>query len=193
MLQYQAVYDKLSGIYFPELKLKIETEKSSLGSNWYEAKEKLLTKKNRKPSIAEFAAFLNVLRNGSRLMLDAYKDITEVRHPYRACWLNAFFIEKEGRIYLQKYNFDGSTVDEKLDSDTLMKDRRISLEDWLSNPTKQGLPKESVREGSLYYGLPMKNSVARFFADSVRARLFCGWGPTGSGPGLGVRRAKFFR
>jgi len=186
MTEYKPIYSKLSGIYFPESNISIETQRSFEGWNWQLAKDKLLSSRKRKPSISEFVMFLDTLRKGDADMQAVYNDITVVRSPYRGCWLNASFEKKEDGFYLQKYDFDGRTVDEKLDDDTLMTDIQISLEDWLDNPTKQGLPRNNIKPGSLYYWHPRDNTVARFGAGSGRASLVCGGHPEVSVSGLGV-------
>ena len=65
----------------------------------------------------------------------------------------------------------------------------ISLESWLQNPTKQGLPNKDTKSEDLFYWFPLSdnNSVARFDADSDGADLNCYWSPSDSDSVLGVR------
>ena len=63
----------------------------------------------------------------------------------------------------------------------------IDLDDWLSNPTKQGLPKSKTKEGKLYYWSPEDGRAAGFYVNSGSANLNCGWDPDGRSSALGVR------
>ena len=66
------------------------------------------------------------------------------------------------------------------------------LNDWLNNPTKHGLPRKNTKDGDLYYWYPRSdnNSVARFFAYSDGADLYCYGVPSYSNSRLGVRAAR---
>jgi hypothetical protein len=134
-----------------------------------------------------------------RLLNKIWNDITKVRTPWRAEWLNAKFSKVKEAPYItyDKVMDNGNVrqVGEKLDEDTLMENKTpgISLEDWLKNPTNQGLPRKNIQNGSLYYWYPIENAVAGFYADSGRAVLSCGRNPTNSNIGLGVRRAKILK
>ena len=67
----------------------------------------------------------------------------------------------------------------------------ISLDSWLKNPTKQGLPRSNVAEGDLSYWHPRDQSVAWFDANSGGADLNCGGrNPSYWVSDLGVRAAK---
>ena len=78
-------------------------------------------------------------------------------------------------------------VTETLDEDTLTKDKRISLEDWMNNQTSQGLPRKDVEKGSLYFWSPTDGSVVRFYAGAGRVDLDCDRDPAVSDPAVGVR------
>jgi len=117
---------------------------------------------------------------------ELFNSITEIRNPGRAEWIDAYFEQRDDGLYMLKEN---RTIAEKLDSDTLMKDRRILLDSWLDNPTPQGLPRTTVKEGNLYYLYPKNGAVSEFDVGSGRADFGCGRGPFGRGSGLGVRRA----
>jgi len=157
------------------------------------------------PPINLFVEFLNELRSGSAFYANGNRipksfsdsfldDILTVRSPYRAEWFDNVF-HKQGRTDKTKYHkFDTSgqlvEVTEQLDPATLMEDKQVSLDDWLSNPTSQGLPRVDVATGNLYYWLPREGKVALFDAGSDGAILICDGDATFSGPGLGVRSAK---
>ncbi len=124
--------------------------------------------------------------------LETYlKEIVEVRNPYRAEWLDAKYGDNI-ITYTEVINNGFKKVTEQLDNDTLMENKipGINLESWLKNPTIQGLPRKSTKEGKLYYLMPQDGYVAWFGADSAWAVLSCGRDSTYSDTGLGVRRAK---
>ena len=122
----------------------------------------------------------------------------ERRNPWRLEHLDhQYSLNKKGQLQVTYHKFlDGkiNLVTELLDPETLMKDRLpgISLDSYLGNPTSQGLPRKSVKEGSLWYWFPRKNNVAGFNADADGAYLYCIGGASVSGDSLGVRRAKIF-
>ena len=142
------------------------------------------------------------------LLKKIWDDITEVRSPWRAEWLNAKFkgesksgilnklgiLEDQFYITYDKVMDDGGVkqVTEELDEDTLMKSRTpgISLENWLKNPTIQGLPRKNVQDGNLYYWKPTNGSVAGFGAGSDGTLLSCDGDPASSNVALGVRAKK---
>ena len=127
------------------------------------------------------------------LLQAVWDDITKVQNPYRGEWFDAAFTEKkkDWSITYHKFNAAGKLelVTEPLDPDTLMEDKTpgISLEDWLNNPTPQGLPRKDAQPGSLCYWFPRAGYVSRFWAVSDWVGLNCVGGPQDSGSGLGVR------
>src|SRR3989344_4015972 len=126
----------------------------------------------------------------STKLKEAFKEITEVKLSWRAEWLGHNYSRKDGEMqvtYTKFVNGKLTKVTEPLDQKTLMKDKNINLEDWINNPTSQGLPSNNVSDGSLRYWPPKKESVAWFDADASRAGLDCDWDPLGSVAGLGVR------
>ncbi len=167
-----------------------------------------------------YADFLQLLINGieskakvyyasgiqvpSSSLTQIFNDITEVRSPYRAEYLDDSFTSvKKGRgksaqeetyIKYHKFNSQGSLVEvaEELDPDTLMKDKTsgIDLRSWLNNRTSQGWPANNVQNGALYYWHPVAGSVAWVVADSGGADLDGYGDPQCSVGGLGVRLTK---
>ena len=71
------------------------------------------------------------------------------------------------------------------------KDPGIDLEDWLNNPTKQGLPKKGCKKGDLYYLSPSynRNEVAVFETVNV-IMLACCRSPSSIDSDTGVRPAR---
>jgi len=185
-------------IHIPSLNLKFFTERILLNQNWYETHKELQSNGKRMPTPSEFLEILKYVKENN---LNIYKEITEVRSPWRANWLDADFKVKGKDLYIN-YNHildsKGNLVpknSEILDKNTLMKDRTpgISLDDYiLNNHTSQGLPNKSVKSGDLYYWFPRSdnNSVAGFDASSDWAGLYCGRYPTDGVSGLGVFAVK---
>jgi len=121
----------------------------------------------------------------------AFKEITEVRNPWRAEWLGHRYSKQENQLQVTYNKFvDGklTKVTEPLDEDTLMENRTpgISLESWIENPTSQGLPRKTVEKGSLYFWHPRDKSVAWFNANAGRSYLDCNWDAQNSNDEVGV-------
>lgn len=133
--------------------------------------------------------------NGKRIesgkLHDLFNDITEVRSPWRAEWIDAKFGDKT--ITYHKINKDGSIreVTESL-GDALMQDKTpgISLDSWLKTADKHGMPTSKTKEGSLCYWYLRENAVAWFNADSSRAYFNCGGDPANRDDSLGARVAR---
>ena len=185
-------------VYMPQHKLYVAKRRSHLGENWSQAHKALHQEDARMLTLIEFSDFLKLLKAGNDEFKAIYGDITEVRNPYRAEWLDADFKTAGNKL---KINYNHRTINGKLKpknsellEDCLMENKTpgISLDYWLSNPTSQGLPRADIGDGSLYYWAPMRDdkSVARFDADSGRAGLGCNGDPADSDSGLGVRAAK---
>lgn len=187
--------DKSDFIYVPSIKLSIAKERTLLGENWFDAQRELQSRNQKMLTVPEFVEFLKYTRENHR---NIYNDITEVRSPWRAEWLDAYF-KVQGKNLVVNYHVfdqDGNIVkkSEILDKDILMKDKipGISLEDWLENPTKQGFPNKKTKSGDLYYWYPRSddNSVAGFNAYDGGADLYCPRNPSNRSSSLGVRAAK---
>lgn len=197
-LENSSLKDSGKFIHIPSLNIYFSKERTLQGKNWYETHKELQSNGLSMPTIPEFIEFLKYVKTNS---LDIYKEITEVRNPWRTNWLDADFKVKGKDLYIN-YNhvldLSGNLVpknSEVLDKDTLMKDKTpgISLEDYLSeNHTSQGLPNKKVKLGDLYYWNPKSdnNSVARFDTDSDRADLGCDRNQSGRGSELGVFAVK---
>ena len=173
-------------------------QKVLLGKNWFETHEGLQKNGARMLTPAEFIEFLKYIKATDK---NLYNEITEVRNPLRAEWLDADFKTKGEDLYINTnhvLNENGILVpknSEILDKNTLMKDKNpgISLDDYImNNHISQGLPSKDVKSGDLYYWSPGKdnNSVARFGADSGGADLGCSGDPSFGDSNLGVRPVK---
>ena len=128
-----------------------------------------------------------------------FEDIFKAKAPWRAENIDEDFKVTKDRLYANSnHRLENGILAPQspriLDKNTLMKDKTpgISLESWLEAPTRQGFPSKKTESGNLYYWAPMKNnnSVARFYAYSVRAILDCVRYPSYRYSYLGVRAAK---
>jgi len=185
-------------IYVPELDLFFTEERILLGKNWQTTKDTLKTQEMAMPTPFQFRAFLKHLK-ASKEHQELYKDITEVRYPYRAEWLNARFKEREDGMYIISEDalIKGKYEDQEIKLDNcLMQDgytsRCISLDEYLNSTTPHGLPPANIPNGNLNYWYPGDKSVAGFRSDSDWAGLYCGRDPGGSDPALGVFGARKF-
>ena len=176
--------DNNSFIHVPSKNLYVAKEKTHFEKNWFESHEELQKQRLSMIPIPEFVEFLKHTKYD---FPEIYNEITEIRNPWRAEWLDAFFEKREDGMYVLTRN---KTKAEKLDDDTLMEDKRISLKSWLNHPTNQGLPRKDVNEGGLYYWYPRDSSVARFGALSGRADLSCSRNPRNRNSALGVRAVR---
>jgi hypothetical protein len=185
-------------IHIPSLNLDFSKERTLQFKNWYETHRELQSNGLSMPTPMEFLESLKYIKDNFPQL---YKEITEVRNPWRANWLDADFKVKGKNLYIN-YNHvldsSGNLIpknSEILDKNTLMKDKTpgISLDDYiLENHTSQGLPNKKVKSGDLYYFNPRSdnNSVVRFSADSDRAYLNCNRYPSNWGSVLGVYAVK---
>lgn len=160
-----------------------------------------------------YVEFLKILKSGKALdgnkkktkssrLEKTLKDITEQRAPWRAELLNQRYKLRGGTespielvVIYQGFNSSGELIqiEEPLDSDTLRQNKKISLDDWINNPTTQGLPKSNVQDGNLYCWSPKEGRVAGFYAGAGRASLSCNGYPDNSDGDLGVRVAKILK
>jgi len=178
----------VSGHYIeiPNLKLAVARKRTHQGKNWHEAHDALKQEGARMLTPPEFVEVLKYTQENAP---EVYEDITAVREPWRAEWLDACFEQRQDGLYVLTQH---KTNAEKLDEDTLMENRTpgISLEGWLEEPTEQGLPKSDIWEGDLFYWFPTNDSIAGFGAGSGRAVLDCNGVPSDGDSGFGVRAAK---
>jgi len=185
-------------IYVPSIKLHFAKERILLDHNWFDTHIKLYKQNLRMPTIPQFIEFLKHLRaNPTAENTRVYNEITETRDTWRSEWLDAKFYAKDDELWVD-YNH---IVDLKGDLEAkgnerleghLMQDKipGISLEYWLNNPTKQGLPPTDARQGDLVYVPPSEYKVARFHHRPVTACLDCSRDPGYSYSELGVRAVR---
>ena len=183
-------------IYVPSINLYVAKERTLLGKNWFDTQKELHSKNEKMLNPYEFVEFLKYTKGNNK---EIYDEITEVKSPWRAEWLDADFKVKNGILYINYHIFDekGKIVQksEVLDKNTLMVDKTpgVSLEDYLLNShTSQGLPSSDIKKGDLYYWFPRSdnNSVGRFCAFGDWAYLDCSWVPSDRVGIFGVRAAR---
>ncbi len=199
-----------------------DTSKDLLGrgfignNNWFNSLKFNLALGNKTPNLAEFNNIGFVLFQGMQGKLKLYNvsgkeidkqtlknyfnDIYAVKSPWRAEWIDTDFKVEDRKLYLKDNHIldkNGNLISSRtkeLQKNTLMKDKvsGISLTDFLTNPTQQGLPRKTTKKGELYYWNPLSdnNSVAWFSADSSRAGLGCDRSPSDRNANLGVRAVR---
>ena len=187
-------------VYVPSINLYVAKERKFFNNKWFDCHKELQSNKERMLIIPEFIEFLKYLESqpDNQEYLEIYKEITEVRIPWRAEWLDADFKFKDFKLYINYNHVLDSNKNlipknsEILNSNTLMKNKKISLENWIYNSTKQGLPFDDVKDGNLSYLHPKKDyaSATRFDADGQAIGLFCNGIPYGRHPYVGVRAVK---
>lgn len=172
-------------IYIQPLNLYFSKEKISFGTGWHGTHKLLQNQESRMPTIPEFIGYLKYLKDSKdKEEIEIYRKIVEPGLHFRGELLDATFEIKNKKLHIN-YNHiidkEGKLVpknSEPLEEDTLMQDLKpgISLDDWITNPTKQGLPKKDCKRGNIYYWHPRSynNSVVRFAANSVWTYLSCG-------------------
>lgn len=175
------------GFYVADNRTLFRENHGDTNDKLHRNKEKMLTN----PEFEEYLKYVKLYR------LDIYNEITEARSPWRAEWLDADFKTKRKDLYMNYHVFENGKIVQKtgrLDKDTLTEDRvpGINLSDLLTNPTKQGLPKQDFELGNLSYWAPDRDndSVAGFYANEDGAGFVCYWSSSVMDSGLGVRVAK---
>ena len=194
-----------SNIYCPK-DLLIAKHLSHLNKTWEQCQEALQKDNHFMLPLRQFIDFLTLLQtnnvydgSGSKLSRqeckNIFNDITEVRNHYHAELLDAQY-SKQGKdlmISYAKVQPDGSLLRTKEPLEACLMTNKtpgISLEDWLNNPTSQGLPRENVPKGSLYYWHPIEGRVSGFGAGSGGVVLGCDVVPRVSDAVLGTRAAR---
>jgi len=166
--------DKEEFIYVPSINIYVAKKRTHFNKTWKYCWTKLQKENYKMLKINEFREFLKYLISApnNQEYKNIFNEITEVRTPWRAEWLDANFkvknkgLLKKDELYILTEN---KSKEEKLE-DCLMEDKTpgINLEDWINgkNITSQGLPNKNIQSGNLYYWKPGSdnNPVARFSA-----------------------------
>jgi hypothetical protein len=190
-------------VYVPATGLYFQKERQLLGTNWIDAHKRLRKQGLKMPTMEEFRQLLRYLKNNpTQENTQIYDDITEIRDPFRAEWLDSRFEADGGKLYVFYHAFEGKNIIEKAEKiswgDFLggkkSMEMEISLERWLKDATSCGLPKPGIQRGELdclHYSVPVSRGVATFVAGSGRIILECAWNPELENSSRGVRGVKF--
>jgi len=186
-----------SFIYVPSVNLYVAKERALLNHNWDDTHKKLHEQNLRMPTIPQFIEFLKYLRaDPTTENRRVYNKITKARDPWKGEWLDAKFYAKDDELwvaYNHIINLKGDLEakgNEKLEGQLMRDEDVVSLEHWLNNPTKQGLPQENPEQEDLWYWPPKENKVAKFIANGICAGLNCESDHSYSHSDLGVRAVR---
>ncbi|MDP4012582.1 MAG: hypothetical protein Q8R00_03175 [Candidatus Nanoarchaeia archaeon] len=186
-------FDKGDYIYLPNHNLYVSKQRTHFNEDWYKAHESLNSEGARMLNLREFADFLAILKNGNADFKRLYKEITEVRDPWRAEWLDASFktLKNADQISYNHRIINGKLAPQNKEplEACLMEDCKVDLGSF----NKQGFP--TTKGSDFDYWYPRDGAVAGFYAGSGGAGLDCDRGPRYSGsrdggPVLGVRQAR---
>jgi len=172
-------------IYVPSVDLYFAKERSHLGKGWHDTHRTLHKQNLRMPTIPEFVEFLGYLgADPTDENTSIYDEITEIRSPLRRVWLDAKFHRKDNQLWVAynhrvDVNLNLVAQDHEKLEGHLMQNKipGISIEHWLNNPTKQGLPQENVGQGDLWYWHPKAGGIASFNVYVFDATLDCNEDP----------------
>ncbi len=187
--------DTKSSIYVPSLGLYVDKERVLYGKDWHIQQQEIINLTSKKKmlrlySFVELLLHLHTNLRGNPEYEKIFDDITKKIDPYREERFDDFYFKKKGTLYVIFHEFGpkGNLVEKTQELEPCLMERRfIDLEEYLHNHTLQGLPREDISAGRLFYSPPKEDSVAGFWAGSGRAGLNCGWNPGSSSSGLGVR------
>jgi len=184
-------------IYVPTENVYIAKERTLLGKNWYDSHRELHKQHVVMPTIPQFIAFINYLKNNtggtndasSQEVAEILDDILTVRDPWRAQWLDAKFTKQNNQLQI---NYNHQTISGQLKPQIIQPLTACIMEDcWADviNPNSQGLPttKKEKNSGGIYFWYPREDRVAGFGVFSERAVLYCNWRPQYADGSLGVR------
>ncbi len=192
------------GREYPDL--LVSQNRDYFSKNWYKAHESLTAEGSFMLTPRQFFDFVLALDSRKRIYRGDGKsadaslrnkllnEIRAKRVPWRAEWLDAYFVAFKGRLYMQSEHRklpDGRIIpmiSEPFEK-CLMEDAYVDLE----SANKQGLPTRKSRSNEVYYWYPRDRTVAWFGVDSDKVRLGCNEDPQLSYPVLGVRPAKIFQ
>jgi len=194
-------------VHIPKQEFVTAIAETDFNLNYEEVHKAVLKKGLAVPEISQFMTFHNYIIDcyknkkqifdaggnplSNKIKNDLYKQLTE------NCWtwLNGLF----------HLSGDKKTIEKVigLDSNDILLTKREDLENYLEKDcyvdfiklNKQGIPNSNAKffkqdfvEGkNIYFYQPVDERVARFYADSDRAYLYCCRDSSGRGSSLGVR------
>src|SRR3989338_9533015 len=172
------------GQEYPDL--LVSQNKDYFGKNWYQTHEALVKEGSFMLTPRQFFDFVLALDSGKRIysgngkLVDSsiktriLDDIMTKREPWHGEWFDAYFVEKEGKLYMQYSHTrlaDGKLV--PMTSEPLEKCLMTNCYTDLRNINRQGLPIKESKKHEIYFWHPANGRVSRFRVDSGRAFLSC--------------------
>ena len=185
--------------------LLVSQDKDHFSKNWYQAHRSLAKEGSFMLNPRQFFDFVLALDSGKRIyngngkLVDSsiktriLDEIMAKKEPWKGEWLDAYFVEKEGKLYIQSSHTklaDGRLV--PMTSEPLEKCLMTNCYTDLRNINRQGLPIKESKKHEIYFWHPANGRVSWFGVNSVRAGLVCDRDARYSGAGLGVRPSKIF-
>jgi len=206
-IEFNLNLTKSDYVHIPKQEFVTAIAETDFNLNYEEVHKAVLKKGLAVPEISQFMTFHNYIIDcyknkkqifdaegnplSNKIKNDLYKQLTE------NCWtwLNGLF----------HISGDKKTIEKVigLDSNDILLTKREDLENYLEENcyadfiklNKQGIPNSNAKffkqdfvEGkNIYFYQPADERVARFYADSVRAYLYCNRDSSGRGSSLGVR------
>ena len=177
-------------IFVPALGFYVAKERSYLNSNFNECQNFFDAQNAKMLNLNEMREFLKYAKENNK---DVYDKILGIGNSPSGEWLGARFYKKRNELYIHYSIFSPNKkinlIMEDLDKDTLINDKKISLDDWLNNSyTNQGLPSNSIKNGDFSFWYPDNGSLLFFRAGAARAGLYRTKNPFDMDPLLGVRK-----
>jgi len=188
--------------------LLVSMERSHYNLTWLETLKILHQEDSVMLNLRQYIDFLNILKsgtaydaNGDRIfeekVVEILNNIYAVRDPWRAEWLNNKFTIRGETTTIDYYKFNSDDqpiiMPDKLDQDTLMEDKQIDLDEWLSDANTQGLPRKDIARGNVYFWYLREGGATWFNANSGAIDLILHGSPSFLATWLGVRPAKLIK
>lgn len=197
-------------LLLPNYQLIVSIDKFFENKKWNEAHQELHKEHTGMINLPEFLYLLKLANEGKLQYADGtsvtkkdckdfYNEMTEVREPWRAEWIDESYKNQPGipqdqpQILQRQTNhlyLNGTPAPATIEilQPHLVQDKQIDLKYLVSHHTSQGLPLQTQKDRTLYYYFPRDGCVARFYAGRNGAFLFCGWDPLIWGSCLRVRK-----
>ena len=121
-------------------------------------------------------------------------DILKPTHMnWRGEWIDAHFNMKENS--LTHYIFENGKIvqkNEQLDENSLIENKipGINIDNWIEDPTRNGLPKKNIEDGDSYYWAPKNLCAAGIYVVRERVILSGHWNSVESYSDHGARLAR---
>jgi hypothetical protein len=185
-------------VYIPKIKRYVSRERTGFNGDYDACSKSLQMDGKRMITLPEF---IRLLKYSKTKLPELYDSITRLGTSERAEWIGASFNSINWQEEIMGYNYVSdsngklTSKSEILDRNTLMENKKISLNDYINkNHTPQGLPSKNVESGEedLLYLCPNNNhsSATKFIVRSNGLVLTCCSYPSSHDLDLGVRVVK---